>query len=211
MSDEGKPVPNFLVVDDTEGVARAVARILRPLGEVTVASSVAEAITVIGSRVSWTAAFIDLHLLDGKGTEVLDALRRHDPHVPALVMTVDARQEFINRIHDLGGGLTCHPIDPVRLTGFATEAIAAETERNAQPTDIVRVWQDRYDLAPAHAVILRGRLTGKSRDEIARSMRVTPKTMKTHVHNLLCKTGDESLLAAVARLLRDREAERRGR
>jgi DNA-binding NarL/FixJ family response regulator/transposase-like protein len=201
MSDRAKPVPNFLVVDDVDGVVQAVARILHPFGGVTVAYSVDEGISVIGSRVSWTAAFIDLHLLEGKGTEVLEALRDHDPHVPALVMTVDARQEYINRIHDLGGALTCKPIDSVRLTRFATEAIAAEAERNAQPTDVVRVWEDRYDLAPAHAVILRGRLTGMSRSAIARSMRITPKTMKTHVHNLLQRTGDPTFDAAALRAM----------
>lgn len=118
-------------------------------------------------------------------------------------MTVDPRQEFINRIHDLGGALTCKPVDPVRLTRFATEAIAAEAERNAQPTDIVSVWHDRYVLTPAHAVILRGRVKGLSRDAIARMMRITPKTMKSHVHELLQRTGDPTLDSAVLRAMRE--------
>jgi DNA-binding NarL/FixJ family response regulator len=198
---ERKPVATFLVVDDVAGVARAVARILSPLGVVTIATCVAEGITAIGSGTSWTAVFIDLHLPDGKGTEVIEALRRHDLLVPVLVITVDAQQEFINRIHDLRAGLTCKPVDPTRLTRFATDAIAAETERNAEPKDIVRVWQDRYKLTPAHAVILRARLRGRSRRWIERTLRIAPATMKKHVHNLLERTGDPSFDSAVLRAM----------
>jgi DNA-binding NarL/FixJ family response regulator len=41
-------------------------------------------------------------------------------------------------------------------------------------------------------------------EEIAAERGSSPTTIKSHVHQLLRKTGDRSMLAAVARLLRER-------
>jgi two-component system nitrate/nitrite response regulator NarL len=201
MKRSGRVEAHFLIVDDVTSYARGSAQLLRPMGEVTQASSVADALGTIGLRRGWTAAVIDLSLPDGDGVEVIEAIRRQDLVVPVLAMTVEVSQTHIDRLFDLRARLTHKPVDPTRLRQFAVEAITIQAERYARPEDIVRVWQDRHDLAPAHAVILRSRLKGMSRRAIANMMRITPGTMKAHVHNLLQRTGDKTLDSAVLRAL----------
>jgi DNA-binding NarL/FixJ family response regulator len=46
---------------------------------------------------------------------------------------------------------------------------------------------------------------GTERGEVASDRGIAKTTLKRHVHNLLRKTGDQSLLAAVARMLRERD------
>ena len=65
-------------------------------------------------------------------------------------------------------------------------------------------WAARYKLTSAETSILRAAAEGMTHGEIAKSRGSSPTTIKAHVHHLLKKTGDRSMLAAVARLLRER-------
>ncbi len=71
------------------------------------------------------------------------------------------------------------------------------------PSDLLREWALRYKLTSAETFVLCHALRGRSRGEITSLMRVAPSTVKKHVHNLVQKTGDASLNAAVERALRE--------
>ena len=65
------------------------------------------------------------------------------------------------------------------------------------------MWSERYALSASEHEILAAAAHGKSRDDLVRARRVTRSTLKRQVFTLLRKTGDASLLHAVARLLRE--------
>jgi len=65
-------------------------------------------------------------------------------------------------------------------------------------------WRTRYGLTNVETAILKAALRGKYREAIARDRGVSVLTIKSHITRLLRKTGDRSLLAATARLLRER-------
>ena len=65
-------------------------------------------------------------------------------------------------------------------------------------------WRTRYGLTNVETAILKAALRGKGREAIARDRGVSALTIKSHITRLLRKTGDRSLLAATARLLRER-------
>jgi PAS domain S-box-containing protein len=71
------------------------------------------------------------------------------------------------------------------------------------PDDVVGAWQARYALTSAEALVLRNGVRGLPRSAITVRFGVAPATVKKHVHNLVQKTGDASLDAAVYRVLRE--------
>ncbi len=60
-------------------------------------------------------------------------------------------------------------------------------------------WITRYQLTDAEAAILAAAVTGKTRNEVARSPGTSVDTIKKQAHVVLAKTGDRSLLAATTR------------
>jgi DNA-binding NarL/FixJ family response regulator len=78
------------------------------------------------------------------------------------------------------------------------------TKANNKGMSMVDGWAKRYKLSPAQAWIMQAVVDGKTRDQIAAERGTSLVTTKSHIHQLLKKTGDESLLAAVARLYRER-------
>ena len=59
------------------------------------------------------------------------------------------------------------------------------------------------NLSAMETAILKEGAQGGTRATIAAKMNISPETVKTHVRNLLAKTGDESLASAGARLVRE--------
>jgi PAS domain S-box-containing protein len=91
-----------------------------------------------------------------------------------------------------------------RRRGTGTPMGASEgADPLVQAADVVGDWAVRYALTSAEAFILRNSVRGQSRSAIAERLRVAPATVKKHVHNLVQKTGDASLSAAVQRALRE--------
>jgi DNA-binding NarL/FixJ family response regulator len=76
----------------------------------------------------------------------------------------------------------------------------ARPKRSAHDAE---AWCARYRLTSAESAVLRAAAEGRTRDEIRRARQTSAKTVKRQIHSLLRKTGDASLLAAVARLLRE--------
>jgi DNA-binding CsgD family transcriptional regulator len=64
-------------------------------------------------------------------------------------------------------------------------------------------WGERYSLSPRERDLLQRAARGEPRALIAEQMQCAPRTFKKHCQNLLKKTGDDWLLEAVNRLLRD--------
>jgi DNA-binding NarL/FixJ family response regulator len=67
----------------------------------------------------------------------------------------------------------------------------------------VKRWAERYALSPTECDVLFQAVCGESRARLPEAMARTPGTVKKHCHNLLRKTGDDWLLEAVSRLLRE--------
>ena len=194
----------FLIVEDDEPVAHAIAQLLRPLGEVVVAHSRADALAALASGRRWTGLIIDWHLPDGSGLDVLGACRQRDDHVPALMITGDTSiPKIANEAYALHAWTIFKPFANASVTGFASEAIGGRASRVADTAEVVHDWQERYGFTSAETFIFRGTLHGKSREDLARKLGIGLDCIKKHVHNLLQKTRDTSLDAAVIRAQRE--------
>jgi DNA-binding response OmpR family regulator len=111
-----------LVVEDDDGIAQGLRTHLRQHGcAVDLAIGVAQAWTALRTE-AFDIVLLDLGLVDGDGTQLLERLRHApvgalpDPHTPVLIMT--ARDEVASRIAalDLGADdYVTKPFDPDEL------------------------------------------------------------------------------------------------
>jgi len=191
--------PRVLVVEDNDLVARAFQLLIEEHAEVVLAANAAEARRVIeASNGDFTAMVLDIRLPDGSGLDVLDHARANGYQGPALVYSGNHQPAELNRAFGLRAEYLVKPAPAEALVSFVKRAVERRTTQTW-----IESWADRHQLTPAERAILVAAARGQTRSEID-AQHANPQTAKTHVHNLLAKTGDASLLAAVTRALRER-------
>lgn len=199
----GGLVAYFLVVEDDILLARTWTRVLRALGQVRIEHCVAQGLKSLESELEWTAVFVDVGLPDGSGFEIVERARLSRPSVDVLVLTGLEGTEVTNRAFDLQAEYLCKPVETDRLLAFARRSIQRCNGAKARRESLVRLWSERYELTSAETMLLHDAVAGASRSDIAFRRGVTAETVNKHAKNLLSKTGDQTLLAAVNRLLRE--------
>ncbi len=190
----------FLLVEDHAPLAQTLASAARCVGSVSIAASVARGLDLLAEHDDWAGFVIDVMLPDGNGLDVLAVARERGIVAPALVLTARHDAATINRAYELDGRYLVKPADPLRILAFFSGAA-----RRPTPEQLAREWGERYELTETEMSILVAAAQGSQRDQVAFERGIATTTLKKHVHNLLRKTGDASLLAAAARLLRDRD------
>ncbi len=206
---------SLLIVDDHEGVARALAELLRGsgFGPVHVAHSSTDALGQ-SRRARPDVATVDLDLGDEDGLELLRSLRAEQPHLPAVVLTatctVDAALAslragaagFIPKSassDDLLGGIRAaargHTWLPLDLTG----PIVTRLMEPEPPND----WEELIaTLSAREREVLGLMVEGLSRRDIGTTLSISLNTVRTHVKNILSKLGVHASLEAVSLALR---------
>ena len=191
--------PRLLLVEDNALVARAFEMLIDAYGDVEIASSAAAASEALATK-SWTAIILDIRLPDGSGLDVLENARRAGCRSPALIYSGNHQPSELNRAFALDAEYLVKPATPNALVSFVAKALEQPALRRW-----VETWAARYELTPTETAVLFSAAEGKTRAEIDAEHETAPSTTKSHVHNLLAKTGDTSLLAAVTRMLRERD------
>ena len=142
---------------------------------------------------------LDVHMPDGGGRAVLEALRRAQPEVKFLALSVsDAAEDVIGLIRAGARGYVTKTISPEqladavrrvadgdavfspRLAGFVLDAFAARPD--------VPVADPELDqLTNREREVLRLLARGYAYKEIAKELYISIKTVETHVSNVLRK------------------------
>lgn len=174
---------------------------LATFGDVIVVGSVREALRVCRKVVDWSAFVLDIGLPDGSGVKLLEELRGSCPRVPALLLTGSMTAESVNAAYRLAARYLVKPVSTSDIERFVVSIPLSSRVESA-----ARGWASRYRLSPAETDVLVGAALGEDREAIARRRDSTLTTVKSHVANLLAKTGDAGLLDAANRLLRELHA-----
>ncbi|MDT5027328.1 MAG: hypothetical protein QOE61_3754 [Micromonosporaceae bacterium] len=195
---EQSPLRVFLVDDHAmfrAGVRAELGAFVDVVGE---ASTVAEAITAI-TAMQPDVVLLDVHMPDGGGRAVLEALRRTAPRVKFLALSVsDAAEDVIGLIRAGARGYVTKTISPEqlaeavrrvadddavfspRLAGFVLDAFASRPD--------VPVADPELDqLTNREREVLRLLARGYAYKEIAKELYISIKTVETHVSNVLRK------------------------
>jgi DNA-binding NarL/FixJ family response regulator len=198
QQDQGQRLKVFLVDDHAmfrAGVRSELGEYVDVIGE---ASAVAEAVRKIAESEP-DVVLLDVHMPDGGGRAVLDAMRRSHPHVRFLALSVsDAAEDVIGLIRAGARGYVTKTISPdeladairrvaegdavfsPRLAGFVLDAFASRP-------DVPIADPELDQLTNREREVLRLLARGYAYKEIARELFISIKTVETHVSNVLRK------------------------
>jgi DNA-binding NarL/FixJ family response regulator len=197
QTEPARPLRVFLVDDHAmfrAGVRAELGPYVDVIGE---AGTVAEAIAGIG-RLLPDVVLLDVHMPDGGGRAVLEAVRKSQPEIRFLALSVsDSVEDVIGLIRAGARGYVTKTIsadqlaDAVRrvaegdavfsprLAGFVLDAFARPDVPAADP--------ELDQLTNREREVLRLLARGYAYKEIARELYISIKTVETHVSNVLRK------------------------
>jgi DNA-binding NarL/FixJ family response regulator len=177
------------------GVRAELSAYVDVVGE---AGTVPEAIAAI-TALRPDVVLLDVHMPDGGGRAVLEALRRSQPEVRFLALSVsDAAEDVIGLIRAGARGYVTKTISPEqlaeavrrvadgdavfspRLAGFVLDAFAARPEVPLTDPELDQLTNRERE-------VLRLLARGYAYKEIARELFISIKTVETHVSNVLRK------------------------
>ena len=188
----------FLIVENYEPLARALASILTNYGDVTVATSVQQARQTLTNGTYWDAAIFDILLQGGSGLDLLAEARSAFPTLRALVLTSSLDPEHMRAAYDLGAAFLPKPARRKQLERFG-HAVASD----AGLEEATNAWAARYGLTPMEKDLLQGAARGENREMTAQRRHRSTQTLKVQAASLLRKTGDLSMHHAIERILRE--------
>jgi DNA-binding NarL/FixJ family response regulator len=199
----GRPLRVFLVDDHRlfrAGVRAELGTEVEVVGE---ADEVAAAIELIGERRP-DVVLVDVHMPDGGGQAVIDAVGRSHPDVRFLALSVsDAAEDVIGVIRAGARGYVTKTISGAELTqaivrvadgdavfsprlaGFVLDAFAAEPTVTGAAT--VTFDPELDQLTPREREVLRLIARGYAYKEVARQLSISTKTVESHVSAVLRK------------------------
>jgi len=201
----------FLIVEDDVSIVRVIKRILTAYGEVRAVTSVAGALDAMALHRSWCGLVLDFKLGDGNGLDFLELARTRHPHVPALLVTGTLEPAVVNRAFQLGASYLCKPIESDLMRRFARDARGATEE--APPSDrgdtlpegtqrAVLEYVRTHRLSPVETLVVEGIVMSVPRTDVMEQRDITTNTYKTHVRHILKKTGETSVSAVRAAVVK---------
>jgi DNA-binding NarL/FixJ family response regulator len=155
---------------------------------------------------------MDLHMPNGDGLETTRAIKLARPETKVVMLTSDEDEQSLRRALDLGasGYLTKHEASAEVVK---TVRSAAAGEILVPPAMLARLLRTMAAPAPlpasgAHLTprelqVLRALASGAASPDIAKSLKMSPNTVRTHVQNVLSKLGVHSKLEAVTKAVRE--------
>ena len=190
----------ILVVDDDISFVSALLRPLKRAGaEVLVAYNLADALEIVRTE-RLDGALIDRMLPDGNGVEVMEALCLLEKPTRTLMVTSDSENDAVRRAHRSGAGFMIKPFSDEDITRFI-EAVRHQVAEPPQLSASVLELVKMHGLTPAHGRILQvAAAESAAREVIAERLGLSKWTVKTQVHEILERSGCDSLEALVAPL-----------
>lgn len=187
------PWNEVYVVEDDEGVARAILREMPRVMKARLFKSVEEARHALAAAIEPPrAAIVDIGLPDGTGLDVVAAIRRRRPSTPVLVLTASRDPDVINRCHELRAEFVCKPRFRRNLIEFLKRVPVAVAD-GGNTADGVAALAREFSLTPREAEIVARAAGGVPRRYLLDELGVTENTLKSQIRSILDKTGCSSL------------------
>ncbi len=199
-----------LVVEDDPAVAGWIARLLARSGcECEVHDTVGRGLAAVGNR-AFDVAVLDVQLPDGRGFQVLGALRRHAQPCGVVMMTGDARHNTVTHAIELGvteflpkpfrGNQLVAAMERAYETAAAWRRRLAEAPPTAGDNDVrlteaerlAKQLAQRAGLTDREEETLADMLAGRQYSDIAARFQISPNTVKYHARNVLRKLNLKS-------------------
>jgi two-component system NarL family response regulator len=196
-----------LVVDDHVLVRTGVANIISHEPDLQVVAEAANGVEAIEAfeRYRPDVTLLDLRMPVMEGVETVRQIRQRDPAAKVIVLTTYDTDEDITRALKAGAkAYVLKDISAAALIACIHDVLAGKTY--LAPTAAAKLAEGvaRVQLTPRELSTLRLVADGRSNKEIAAELRISERTVKTHLGHLFEKLGVTSRTEAA------RVAARRG-
>lgn len=191
--------PPVLIVDDDDKLRAAIAELLKRGGYRTREAATGRAALAAASEERPSVVLLDVHLPGMSGYEVCHALRgQFGDDLPVLFLSGERTEPF-DRVAGLrlgGDDYLVKPFDPDELLARVARFVERMSANRArEPATFHRLTRRELEVLELLA-------DGRAAKEIARDLYVSPKTIATHIQNILVKLDVHSQAQAVGMAFR---------
>ena len=199
---------NVLLVDDHDLIRQGLARAFERQSDFTVAGeagTVAEALAMVGS-VNPDVVVTDVRLPDGTGLDIVRGLRKKNPDIGLVVLTMYAGDEQLFAALEAGASAFVAkdaPADDV-VAAARHAVVAPRSFTSANLADAMRRRMEPTGprLSPREQEVLDLLAEGLGVAAIARKMYVSESTAKTHISKIYEKLGAANRAQAIMAAIR---------
>jgi len=196
----GRAPARVLLVDDHALLRTGVANIINQEPDLRVVAEAGNGVEALEAydRHHPDVTLLDLRMPVMEGVEVVQRLRERDPRARVIVLTTYDTDEEISRA--LRAGAKAYVLKDIAadaLIACIRDVLAGKTY--LAPAAAAKLAEEvtRVQLTPRELATLRLLADGKSNKEIANSLGISERTVKTHLGHLFEKLGVTSRTEAV--------------
>jgi DNA-binding NarL/FixJ family response regulator len=205
----------LLLVDDHETLRTSLAFLLDREPDITVAGQAGTMSDALELDFNVDVLLLDLDLPDGSGAALIPQIRARNPSVLALVLTGSTDATEYARAIEQGATGVLHKAasmeevlrlirssckgEPVHTPAEIVSFMHLTAQRRARDSEIERL---RRQLTPREYDLLVALADGLSDREIAEKLHVSPRTVQSHMLNLMDKFGVHSRLQVLTTAVR---------
>jgi DNA-binding NarL/FixJ family response regulator len=216
MSQEKSRPANILVVEDDQAYAeRVIAPHFEDDWRVRIAYNVPQSLQALDEIVDLKLAIVDLDIpggteevkrSGGAGFEVIDLLKERFPGSRVVILTNHLTPMLVNRAQKLKVEYVSKGDCRANLRVIADDLMRAELDGESEPA--VRVAQrvaKESGLSERQTEVLMMLLQSLTREEIARELGISDWTLKSHIREIVRRTGfsrTQELLRMIRRTAR---------
>ena len=189
-----------LVVDDHALVRTGVAKIIDHEPDLDVVAEAANGIEALAAfdQHRPDVTLLDLRMPIMEGAEVVKRIRERDPHAKVIILTTYDTDDDISRALKAGAkAYALKDISADDLIQCIRDVLAGKTYLAPAAAAKLAEGLSRVQLTPRELSSLRLMADGKSNKEIANSLGIAERTVKTHLGHLFEKLGVTSRTEAV--------------
>jgi DNA-binding NarL/FixJ family response regulator len=189
-----------LVVDDHALVRTGVAQIINHEPDLDVVAEAANGVEALAAFDAYRpdVTLLDLRMPVMEGAEVVRRIRERDPHAKVIILTTYDTDDDISRALKAGAkAYVLKDISADDLIQCIHDVLAGKTYLAPAAAAKLAEGLSRVQLTPRELSSLRLMADGKSNKEIAHSLGITERTVKTHLGHLFEKLGVTSRTEAV--------------
>lgn len=187
----------ILIADDHAVVREGIKRIIADTGDMTVAGEAADGRELLAKVMAgdWDVVLLDLAMPGMSGLEVLQDIRRRNPRLPVLVLSMYPEDQYAVRTLMAGasgyihkGGPPNELVTAIRTAISGRRYITSEVaEKLASHVDAVSNKLPHEGLSNREYQVLCQIASGKSVSDIAQGLSLSVKTVSTYRRRVLEK------------------------